>query len=134
MITNADITLYNHRMNKETRLDEWYRTVLQGVHFYVDHKVNVGDNGLNGADVYKLRIPEKVNCQKGYVQEKEFISVEGDPDSWTLQKGDVIVRGICELEIEKPADLKKQGISYCTVTSWSDNRFGGLPHWRVGGA
>ena len=133
MITNADITLYNHRMNKETRLDEWHRTVLKGVHFYVDHKVAVGDKGLNGADVYKIRIPETAACQKGYVPESEFLSLEGEPESWTLRKGDVVVRGICELEIEKPADLAGHGVQYCTVTSWSDNHFGGLPHWRVGG-
>ena len=76
MITNADITLYNHRMNKETRLDEWYRTVLKGVHFYVDYKVEVGDNGVNGMDVYKIRIPDTAKCQKIYVPEKQALSAE----------------------------------------------------------
>ena len=54
---------------------------------------------MNGMDVYKIRIPDTAKCQKIYVPENEFLSVEGEPDSWTLQKGDVIVRGICELEI-----------------------------------
>ena len=36
MITNADITLYNHKYNKNTRLDDWQRIVIRGVHFYED--------------------------------------------------------------------------------------------------
>lgn len=133
MLTNADITLYNHKTDKKTRLDEWHRTVFKGVHFYVDNKVSVGDKGLNSADSYKIRIPEDVDCEKAYIPENEFLSAEGVPDGWTLQEDDIIVRGICEIEIEKPADLKNQGVRYCKIVSWSDNRFGGLPHWRVGG-
>ena len=44
MLTNADITIYNHIYDKATRLDEWRRTVIHGVHFYVDNKVSVGDS------------------------------------------------------------------------------------------
>ena len=75
MLTNADITIYNHIYDKATRLDEWRRTVIHGVHFYVDNKVSVGDS----------------------------------------------------------ADLSKAHRQHCKITSWSDNRFGGLPHWRIGG-
>ena len=33
MLTNADITIYNHIYDKATRLDEWRRTVIHGEHF-----------------------------------------------------------------------------------------------------
>lgn len=133
MITNADITIYNRKYNKETRLDEWHRTVICGVHFYVDNKVAVRESGLKSADVFKIRIPEDAECEKLYLSENEYVNAEDTSNSWTLQKDDYVVRGICEAEIEKPADLKEVHMQYCKITSWSDNRFGGQPHWRIGG-
>lgn len=133
MITNADITIYNHKVDKITRLDTWQRTIIRGVHFYVDNKVSVGDGGLNSADVYKIRIPEEAECDKTYIPEDEYFTLGDVSGFWTIQEDDIIVRGICDIEIEKPADLKERHVRYCKVTSWSDNRRGGLPHWRIGG-
>lgn len=133
MTTNADITLYNRKYNKNTRLDGWQRTVIYGVHFYVDNKVSVGDGGLNSADVYKIRIPEDAECNREYISEDKYASLEDTSKHWTIQEDDIIVRGVCDINIEKPADLKVLHKKYCKVTSWADNRFGGLPHWRIGG-
>lgn len=44
--------------------------------------------------------------------------------------GDYVVKGIVE-GIEKPSDLK--GNTYFRITAISDNRRGGLGHWRVSG-
>lgn len=133
MITNADITIYNHKYDKNTRLDKWQKTVIRGVHFYVDNKVSVGDGGLNSADVYKIRIPEGAECSRVYVPEDEYYAAAVTSGYWTLQEDDIVVRGICNIDIEKPSDLKTQHVKYCKITSWSDNRFGSLPHWRIGG-
>ena len=134
MITNADITLYNHYYDKSTRLDKWKKTVIRGVHFYVDHKVSVGDNGLNSADIYKIRIPVDADIQGEYLSEDEWIARgEHVMGRWTLQSDDIVVLGECDMNIDRPAQLKEAGRRYCKVTSWSDNRFGGLPHWRIGG-
>lgn len=134
MITNADITLYNHYYDKDTRLDKWHRTVIRGVHFYVDHKVSVGDNGLNSADIYKIRIPVDADIQGEYLSEDEWIARgENVMGRWTLQSDDIVVLGECDMNIERPAELKEARKKYCKITSWSDNRFGGLPHWRIGG-
>lgn len=134
MITNADITLYNHYYDKSTRLDKWKKTVIRGVHFYVDHKVSVGDNGLNSADVYKIRIPVDADMQGEYLSEDDWIARgENVMGRWTLQSDDIVVLGECDMNIDRPAQLKEAGRRYCKVTSWSDNRFGGLPHWRIGG-
>lgn len=134
MITNADITLYNHYYDKSTRLDKWKKTVIRGVHFYVDHKVSVGDNGLNSADIYKIRIPVDADIQGEYLSEDEWIARgENVMGRWTLQSDDIIVLGECDMNIDRPAQMKEAGRRYCKVTSWSDNRFGGLPHWRIGG-
>ena len=134
MITNADITLYNHYYDKNTRLDKWKKTVIRGVHFYVDHKVSVGDNGLNSADVYKIRIPVDADMQGEYLSEDDWIARgENVMGIWTLQSDDIVVLGECDMNIDRPTQLKEAGRRYCKVTSWSDNRFGGLPHWRIGG-
>lgn len=132
MIANADITIYNRRYDKTTRLDTWHRTIIKGVHFYVDNKVSVGDGGLNSADVYKIRIPEDAECAKSYIPEEEYENVD-EAFYWTLREDDLVVHGVCDIDIQKPADLKALSKRYCKITSWSDNRFGGLPHWRIGG-
>jgi hypothetical protein len=44
--------------------------------------------------------------------------------------GDYVVKGIVE-SIESPTDLKNE--VYFRITAISDNRRGGLPHWRVSG-
>lgn len=133
MITNADITIYNRKYNKKTRLDEWHRTVLSGVNFYVDYKSNIGEKGLNGSRVYKIRIPGDVRGTENYVDEEEFFNLTDVENHWTLQDGDIIVKGICDLEMCKPSDLTQLHKTFCKITSWSDNRRGALPHWRIGG-
>lgn len=133
MITNADITIYNHKYNKETRLDDWNKTIIQGVHFYVDNKVALDENGVKSADIFKIRIPSNSFCEKTYLPEDEYTSVSDVSSYWTLQDGDYVVRGKCDMDIAKPADLKKIHKQCCKVVSWSDNRFGSTPHWRIGG-
>ena len=134
MITNADITLYNHYYNAEKRLDQWKRTLIKGVHFFADHKVSVGDNGVNNADLYKIRIPVDADIDGEYLAEDDWLSAGEDIlGKWTLQSDDIVVLGECDMDIERPAELKEAGKRYCKITSWSDNRFGGLPHWRIGG-
>lgn len=134
MLINADITIYNHKFNKSTRFDEWHKTIIRGVHFYVDNRVSAGEKGLNSADAYKIRIPADAECDKVYIPEDGYVSAVDVSGNWTIQENDIIVPGMCGLDIEKPSELTEKHIRHCKVESWSDNRFGGLPHWRIGGA
>ena len=43
MITNADVTIYNKRVDKKTRQTVYVRTILRDVHWYTDQKVSVGE-------------------------------------------------------------------------------------------
>ncbi|GCA66160.1 hypothetical protein KGMB01110_05960 [Mediterraneibacter butyricigenes] len=133
MLTNATITIYNRRAGSKTAFDSWNRTVIRGVHVYVDHKVSAGDSGLNSAEVYKIRIPADVENADRYLPPEEYAIVENPEEFWTIQNDDQIVLGECQIEIERPADLKAVFQKHCKVTSWSDNRFGTTPHWRIGG-
>jgi len=132
MITNSDITVYNRISGDSTHYDTWIRTVLHGVHVYVDHKTAVTDNGLKSAEVYKIRIPADIPEAGQYLPPDQFACC-GGYGYWTIQNDDQIVLGECQIEIERPADLKAVFQKHCKVTSWSDNRFGATPHWRIGG-
>ena len=127
MITNADITLYHACMNPETRKKEYRRTVIRNVHWYTNQKTAVGDGGLRSSDEYKIRIPLE-SCE-GYLPPEEYLK---SPDGyWTVENGDLFVKGICQADIDKPSELSKYHPGQ--VLSWSDNRFGSLPHIRIGG-
>ena len=106
MITNMDVTVYNRKYDETTRFDTWSRTVLHGVHVYVDHKAAVSDNSLNSAEVYKIRIPADIPEADQYLPPEEYACCGGF-GNWTIQNGDQIVLGECCQEIEKPADLLK---------------------------
>lgn len=134
MITNADVTVYNRISGDASNYDTWHRTVLHGVHVYVDHKTALSDNGLNSAEVYKIRIPADIVEADQYLPPEEYAELENPAEYWTIQNDDHIVLGECTKNIEKPADLQKMSQRHCKVLSWSDNRFGGQPHWRIGGA
>lgn len=131
MITNADITVFNSFLNHVTRLKEWKRTVIKGVWFHSDNKINLTDKGVASADVFKVRIPVSADFGTSlYVPPNEY---KGDSGTWTLKNDDYVVHGELASDIEKPADLQALSPQYFKITSWADNRFGGLKHWRIGG-
>ena len=135
MITNADITIYNRKRNPETKKMEYCRTILKGVHWYTDQKVTVGENGLKSADVYKIRVPMD-NREDNYLTPEKYAALPWGEHTkyWTIENGDLFIKGEVELEITKPSDLESPHSPWGTVVSYSDNRFGGLPHIRIGGA
>lgn len=120
-----------YRKYSARRLDDG--TVIENVHIYVNHKASVGDSGLNSAEVYKIRIPTDVENADQYLPPEEYAKLEDPEEHWTIQTDDQIVLGEYNQEIEKPADLKDVRLRHCKVLSWSDNRFGGLPHWKIEG-
>lgn len=132
MTTNADITVYNRYYDKFFKLYKYRRTVIKGVWWHSDNRVSIQSEGVQAADLYKVRIPVHADFDGAvYVPPWDYTGAEG---AWTLQADDYICRGALDVEIEKPADLKKQsGRQVFKVTSWADNRFGGLPHWRIEG-
>lgn len=123
MITNKSITIYNRLYDSESRLDKWKHTFIGAVSFYADNKVTLDSDGISSADVFKIRIPGET---PGYVEPDKYTGADG---TWTLQKDDYIVLGKGEA-IEKPKDLEAGAIR---INSFSDNRRGNLPHFRVGG-
>lgn len=131
MVTNADITIYNRHYNRANGYDEYRRTIVRGVWFFVDNKVQITESGVFAADIYKVRIPADADTGGViYVPPEEYTGLDG---TWTIQADDYVCRGVLIQEIDKPAELKKESRQVFKVTSWSDNRFGSLAHWRIGG-
>ena len=84
--------------------EQWTKNCYFSVHFFADNLVSVDDTGLSSADVVKIRIPTRQEVP--------------------LCNGDRIVRGISLA----PAPDRNNCF---TVISWSDNRRGTAPHYRV---
>ena len=132
MFVNGDITIYNREYNSRTRLDAWHRTVIRNVWRYADNKVAQTDSGLKSSDAFKIRIPKK-SPSKRYLDPESYAKVKNKEKYWTIQEDDIVVFGACNLDISKPSDLKENHKRYMKVVSWSDNNFGSMPHWRIGG-
>lgn len=137
MLTNADLTIYNRKLNPETRQYEWCRTELENIYWYTDQKVQIlaDSKGLSSADLIKIRIPTAGRA-KQYLPAEEYaaLPISEQPAYWTVENGDLFVKGIVTDEIKKESDLQNKHYVIGKVLSHSDNRFGVSPHIRIGGA
>lgn len=135
MVTNADITIYNRKLDPETRTYVWLRTIISSVWWHTEQKVQITDNGLQSADIHKIRIPKKT-FPDGYLPPEEYarIPLIWAEKHWTVENGDLFVKGIVTDGITKESDLQNKGYQIGKVLSHSENFFGGNPHIRIGGA
>lgn len=136
MRTNADLTIYNKRgVDKQTGHPIYFRTQIQGVNFYTKQETKVSEKGLISADLYKIRIPEDADTGgKQYINADLYkeLSIEEAESYWTINNDDLFGKGLLG-DFEKEADFLKRQYTG-KVLSFSDNRRGALPHWRIGGA
>lgn len=137
MITNANLTIFNKRgKDKVTARPIYFRTQIKGIHFYTEQKIHITEEGgVVSADIYKIRIPESADTEgKNYINADLYknLSNEEAKSYWTINNDDLFGKGLLD-DFEKEADfLKKQYTG--KILSFSDNRRGGLPHWKIGGA
>lgn len=119
-VTTDNCVVYDFNLMVQHLMDQ---DGIGNVSFYADNKVTLDSDGLSSADVFKIGIPGET---PGYVEPDKYTGADG---TWTLQKDDYIVLGKGEA-IEKPKVLEEKAIR---INSFSDNRRGSLPHFRVGG-
>lgn len=131
MLTNADITIYNKAYDHEKRTDVWHRTVLLGVHKYLNAKATQVDGVERRQDEGVFRIPPTCPKYGEYISELEYASVSHPNAYWTLRPEDLIVIGVCDLEISGISTLIANHIRPWKITSVSDNRQGTTPHLRA---
>lgn len=133
MITNADITIYNQKSNPVTKLTEYVRTQIRNVHWYTDQKTSVDQSGVHSADIYKIRIPEESVTDREFLDHSEWKQSEDTDGYWTIQNDDLVVRGLVDDDIRQASDLLNKYPYVARVNSFSDNRRGNNPHFRIGG-
>lgn len=136
MITNADLTIFNkRRTDKATGRPVYARTQIKGVSFYTEQKVGITEEaGVISKDMYKIRIPETADTDgKRYIDAEKYKALTDKEAAgyWTINNDDLFGKGLLP-DFEKEADFLEQQYTG-KIISFSDNRRGGLPHWRIGG-
>ena len=148
MITNVEaVTVFNGRVDKETRRKIYISTVIRGVSYVEGKGSRVADNGVWSDDVqYKIRVPliAVIQDNREYMRDLNYAKLDNEEAAkyWTIQKGDLVVRGeyagdsplLGEDEIS--AYAKEQGLDLIHVTEYADDTSGGslyTRHWRIGG-
>ena len=160
MITNQDITIFNLRLDKETRREVFVPTNISEVSF-VDVRSSSGSASEREENLaFKIRIPISARVQdaRTYIPEDKYKLLDDEEVKkyWTLQKGCYIITGtifyngewkfddfafssgvITSSRIRDFLDLFKYDRDIVRVTEYSDNTRRGsdaVKHWRVGGA
>lgn len=135
---NQTITVYNRikGMDTEDGKDIWKRTVLRNC-FYKLVQTRIDDGKTaKMAGTYIARIPKS----EDYVSYREFAEGRGEDNRFTLNPGDIVVKGECsEVITGKSPDtaaevLARQKPEAFVITAFSDNTshmYG--KHYRVGG-
>lgn len=130
MIPNADITIYNKYVDNATRTEKYQRAEVMRV-VWQSTKAISRMKEMTAANVALILIP----FERGddYQEPKAW---QADRDGWTLQEGDVIVRGIVTDEIEGAytiTDLRTEHESVVTIASVDamDQGSANSQHWEV---
>ena len=117
---NQTITVFNAKVDREG-YDVWYPTTISGVSWFAQTASTVTADGLRAANSVTIRIPETADYGgKEYVEPNAYTAAE--PASFfTLQQGDLIVKG-SESESMTQAQLKAKYGQLVTVLGVTDNR------------
>ena len=110
MLINSDCTIYSRKHNPSDGCDEWEKQYVSECWWHENTKSGITTNGLKSADVLTVRIPN--------------LAV-------SVKKGDVIVKGVCDVRMQTVKDLS--GIEHFKVTGANYNTFGRNPHIKVVG-
>lgn len=125
-LADKEITVFNSTFDADTDQDTYTKTVIKGVSWREEVKINFDSPGIKAANVYIIRIPETAVCEKDFVKPEYFT----DPATqYTLKPGDIIVKG--ETTAQTPAEVAEK----VTISSVIDNRGGSKgKHIKVVGA
>lgn len=164
MTTNADIVIFNLRIDSTERREVFIPTNISEVSYYsvisTDKSGSRGEIGRDESPNFKIRIPidAVVEDQRTYVPEELYktLSDEEAREHWTIQKGCYILLGTLykadewkwsEFNLRSGAILKEQITemsalqeyrgNFIIVSEYADNTIRGsdkVKHWRIGGS
>ena len=134
-LCNDTITVFNARVDPEQGGNVWEPTVITGASWYLTDAstVDASKGGLVAANKATVRIPESADAGgKVYADPITYANAEDVSGLWTLQAGDMIVKGEVTGASWTPARLKAAYADCVTVLGVTDNRRApNAPHWKV---
>lgn len=134
MITNTSLTLYNTYYDTVAKINKWQRKAIPAVMWENRKATNVlATGGQAAADQARIFIPR----QAGYVGPASWKALAVKTGSWTLQEGDLIVKGTVTDALSSaftPSQLKAKYNDVLMITSVDDNDMGSasMQHWQIG--
>lgn len=136
MITNADITLYNKVYDRDAGASMYYRTVLKGVNWQNKTAIQPTDKGMVSADVAEIYIPFAVETEKQFRKPKNFVQETEKTGFFTIEAGDLVIRGTVENELTSAKDEERLKNAYddvrtIAVVETNDNGSSEMQHWKV---
>ena len=108
------ITLYNLKYNPISKLDEYKRTVIYGVHWEDTSDLKLAEKAVRTEDMTEIVIPNRT----GYVEPNVYAQLTSVEGVWTVRKGDLVLKGLVEVEVSEIKDLK--GYDVRTISSISN--------------
>ena len=127
---NDVVTVYNKYKNGT--VEKWQRTVLKGVFWNSVKGAVVRKTGNTSADSLQLIIPCNIRSNRAYKPPKAWARLEDKQSFWTLQSGDIVVKGDMSYEVEKSSSELNQFDDCLKISSVDHKPFGGsMAHWEV---
>jgi hypothetical protein len=136
MKTNADMTIYNKYIDPSTRTEKYQRTQIKCVMWENRKAANtLRSGGQIATDQARVFIPKANGAN--YVKPKAWQALVTKTGKWTLQEGDVIVKGLITTDITGSTtitSLKSANDDVLVITSVDTMDMGSLAmqHWQVG--
>lgn len=133
-LCNETITVFNAKLNPDTGNDDYNATIIIGVSWFCEIVSNVDSSGLKAANRFTIRIPETADFDdKKYISPRGYAASEDISGLFTIQSGDIIVRGAVREPNLRPTVLHKTYETF-TVLGVTDNRRArNGAHWKVVG-
>ncbi len=135
MRMNADLTLYNKYIDPATKTEKWQRGAILDVYWENRKAANVIRSGMLEADSVRVFIPMARGAN--YLKSKAWQALATKTGKWTLQVGDVMVKGSVSDAISTSftiSDLRAKYDDVVTIRSVDTQDVGSveLQHWEVG--
>lgn len=133
LIPNSHITIYNKYTDPTTRKEKYQRTVVRDVVWQASKSVYAAGAGMVRLDTATIFIPFARGAD--YLHPHAWQAAK--TGKWTLQEGDVIVRGSITTEISDAftmTALRAANNDVVTINSVARMDEGGdnMKHWQVG--
>lgn len=137
MFTNTDCTVFNKRLDRETRTDIWHKTYIRGVYWEETDGVSRDKtSGVTNASSLFAAIPADADTEgKSYLSPNEYKAASPEA-AFTFAPEDIIIKGIVPENVGDGisiADLQRKYDNFHFITECKDFRFGGQPHLEVSG-